>query len=249
MFSSPPYNLGKEYESEKDFDAYLCEQTKIILELCRVLRPRGSICWQVGNYLSGKNNIIPLDAPFYRIFKAAGLMFRGRFVWHYGFGYHLDMRFSGRHDTVIWFTKTDEFIFNSPATLTDVPQDVRKTLEEEWTSGIMEIPNVRGSHAEKTLHPCQFPVELVERFVLTLSEPGATVLDPFCGVGSSVIAAVKHNRNGIGIDHTEDYLDVAVERLNKLASGTLRMRPLGQKLLVPSGKLARVPTHFKYDRK
>ena len=131
VFSSPPYNLGKEYEDEKDLYAYLSEQTKVVRELYRVLRPHG---------------------PFYRIFVEVGLTFRGRFIWHYGFGYHLDKRFSGRHDTVIWFTKTDNFIFNPPTTLSDLSQETRRTLEEEWKSGVMEIPNVRGSTRGKD-HP------------------------------------------------------------------------------------------------
>ena len=96
------------------------------------------------------------------------------------------------------------------------------------------IPNVKSNHIEKTIHPCQFPVELIERLVLSLTEPGDAVFDPYVGVGSAVIAAVKHGREGYGCDTESDYIDVARQRIDQLSGGTLRTRPMGKPVYDPS---------------
>src|SRR5699024_2513972 len=84
------------------------------------------------------------------------------------------------------------------------------------------FPNVKSNHVEKTSHPCQFPVELVERLVLSLTEEGDSVLDPYMGVGSSVIAAIKHGRVGYGCDIEKEYVDIAHDRIKQFHEGTLR---------------------------
>lgn len=96
------------------------------------------------------------------------------------------------------------------------------------------IPNVKNNHVEKTAHPCQFPVELVERLVLALTDPGEIVLDPYMGVGSSVIAALKHKRFGYGCDIEEEYVDIAWRRVHELRAGTLRTRPMGKPVYDPA---------------
>ena len=96
------------------------------------------------------------------------------------------------------------------------------------------FPNVKNNHVEKTSHPCQFPVELVERLVLALTGPGDAVLDPYMGAGSSVIAAVKHGRFGLGCDIVPEYVALARERLAALAAGTLRTRPMDRPVFQPA---------------
>jgi adenine-specific DNA-methyltransferase len=95
------------------------------------------------------------------------------------------------------------------------------------------IPNVKHNHIEKTIHPCQFPVELVERLVLALSNPGDLVVDPYMGVGSALVAAVRHGRRAVGSDTDANYVAVARERLQKAADGTLGVRPLGRAIYEP----------------
>jgi adenine-specific DNA-methyltransferase len=111
IITSPPYNIGKVYENPVSLEEYLEKQMTIIDDLIRVLHPEGSICWQVGNYVS-KGEIVPLDIPFYNIFKKHGLKLRNRMVWTFGHGLHASKRFSGRYETILWFTKNDDYTFN-----------------------------------------------------------------------------------------------------------------------------------------
>ncbi len=95
------------------------------------------------------------------------------------------------------------------------------------------IPNVKNNHVEKTDHPCQFPVELVERFVLSVTAPGDTVLDPYMGVGSAIVAAAKHGRIGYGCDIDHGFVETAWERVHALRAGTLQTRPMGKPVYDP----------------
>ena len=81
VVTSPPYNLGKAYEDRLDLADYLREQEEVIRECVRVLRPGGSICWQVGNYVDN-GEVVPLDIPLYPIFASLGLRMRNRIMWH-----------------------------------------------------------------------------------------------------------------------------------------------------------------------
>ena len=101
-------------------------------------------------------------------------------------------------------------------------------------SDVWMFPNVKSNHVEKTIHPCQFPVELVERLVLSMTNPGDSVLDPYMGVGSSVVAALMHGRSGYGCDTVEEYVDIAWERVNALEDGALRTRPMGKPVYDPT---------------
>ena len=111
IVTSPPYNIGKEYETRKSHDIYIEEQAACIAEAVRLLHPRGSICWQVGNHVDD-GEVFPLDILLYGLFKNHGLRLRNRIVWTFGHGLHCQKRFSGRHETIIWFTKSDDYTFN-----------------------------------------------------------------------------------------------------------------------------------------
>lgn len=100
IVTSPPYNIGKEYEKKLHLDLYLEQQAKVIAECVRVLSARGSICWQVGNYVD-RGSIIPLDTVLYPIFASFGLKMRNRIIWHFEHGLHCSRRFSGRYETII----------------------------------------------------------------------------------------------------------------------------------------------------
>ena len=96
------------------------------------------------------------------------------------------------------------------------------------------FPNVKNNHVEKTVHPCQFPVEMVERLVLSLTNPDDAVFDPYMGVGSSVVAALKHDRIGYGCDVVPKYVEIAWDRVHQLRAGALRTRPMGRPVYDPS---------------
>ncbi len=270
VISSPPYNVGKVYETRTSLNSYLESFEELFREMVRILTPHGNICWQVGNYVN-KGEVYPLDIYFYPIFKSLNLKLRNRIVWQFNHGLHARKRFSGRYETILWFTKSDTYTFNldnvrvpskypgkrhfkgpnkgkpSGNPLGKNPSDIWRMLEKDWETCIWDIPNVKANHPEKTEHPCQFPIELVERCVLALTNENDIVLDPFCGVGSAIIAAVKHNRNGIGADKESRYIDLAFERLHKLIDGTLRTRPLGKPVHTPSGneKVSQIPSEWK----
>ena len=107
VVTSPPYNLGKEYETKLDLREDLKWQEGIITKLVQRLRPTGSICWQVGNYIDN-GSIWPLDLELAHIFRNLGLQLRNRIIWRFGHGLHAQRRFSGRYEVVLWFTKSDD---------------------------------------------------------------------------------------------------------------------------------------------
>ena len=111
IITSPPYNLGKEYEKSVALENYLESLRPSIEQIVRVLANDGSICWQVGNYVKNAE-IFPFDIYFYQFFKEYGLKLRNRIVWHFEHGLHASKRFSGRYETLLWFTKSDEYTFN-----------------------------------------------------------------------------------------------------------------------------------------
>jgi len=274
IVTSPPYNIGKPYEQRTEFANYLQWQKEVLTESKRILKDDGSICWEVGNYVEGRE-VYPLDVFFYRILKEdLGMKLRNRIIWRFGHGLHASLRFSGRYEPILWFTKGDDYVFNldsvrvkqkypgktcyrgpnhgkpSGNPMGKNPSDIWEVLLEDWESELWDLPNVKANHPEKTVHPCQFPIELVERLVLALTNEGDYVLDPFAGVGSSLIAAVLNNRKGIGVDKEKQYIDIAQERLKKAFNGTLKRRKVGTKLWVPNGteKVAQVPEEWKKDQ-
>ncbi len=245
IVTSPPYNIGKSYEKRRRLQSYVNQQAQVISECVRLLNPRGSLCWQVGNHVED-GEIFPLDMVLYPIFQEHGLHLRNRIVWHFEHGLHCTKRLSGRYETILWFTKTDDYTFNLDPIRVPSKYPGKKYFKGPKAGqlscnplgknpgDVWIFPNVKNNHVEKTAHPCQFPVELVERLVLSLTEPGDTVLDPYMGVGSSVIAALKHDRIGYGCDVVQDYVDTAWRRVHELRAGTLKTRPMSRPVYDPS---------------
>lgn len=245
IVTSPPYNIGKSYEQKRPLERYIEDQRHVIRECARVLAPDGSICWQVGNHVD-EGEVFPLDALLYPVFKSFGMALRNRIVWHFGHGLHCTKRFSGRHETILWFTKSSEYTFNLDAVRVPSKYPTKKHFKGpnagklsgnplgKNPSDVWDIPNVKSNHVEKTFHPCQFPVALVERLVLALTDAGDCVLDPYVGVGSSVLAALKQGRKGYGCDLSADYIAVARERIQNWQGGTLKTRPLDKPIYDPS---------------
>lgn len=252
VVTSPPYNLGKPYETNLDLDEYVRQQGEAIAGCVRVLRESGSICWQVGNYVSN-GKVIPLDILLYPLFAQHGLSLRNRIVWSFGHGLHASKRFSGRYEVILWFSKGGEYTFNLDAVR--VPQKYPgkryfKGPKKGELSGnplgknpsdVWEIPNVKANHVEKTEHPCQFPIELVERLVLALTEPGDIVLDPFMGSGTTCLAALAHGRRAAGAEILPEYYELAAERIQIARQGRLRFRPAERPVYDPDGDGSLIP--------
>jgi adenine-specific DNA-methyltransferase len=254
IITSPPYNLGKEYEKVVTPEEYIESQKETITACAKILSPIGSICWQVGHYIegSGRNKeAFPLDIVLYPVFKGLGLKLRNRIVWHFGHGLHENFRFSGRHETILWFTHdTPDYKFYLDPIR--VPQKypgkrafrgVNKgkpsgNPKGKNPSDVWDMPNVKSNHIEKTDHPCQFPIALVERLLLATTDVGDLVVDPYMGVGTAAVTAILHGRKAAGADIQAEYLKIAVQRVMKASQGTLQRRPLNKPLYEPDGKSA-----------
>ena len=263
VFTSPPYNLGKPYNGyvdSRDLADYLEWQKRIIEKCVQCLPATGSLCWQVGNYVSN-GHIIPLDMEMAPIFRDLGLQLRNRVVWHFGHGLHCTRRFSGRYEMVLWYSKTDDYKFNldkvripskypnkkyfrgekkgqlSCNPLGKNPADVWDISEMGADGAAMEdlwnIPNVKHNHVEKTSHPCQFPIGLVKRFIQALTEEGDSVFDPFLGAGTTAATAAMLNRRFFGCELNAEFFQSARERIEAGAAGLLAYRDPDKPIYLP----------------
>ena len=245
IVTSPPYNLGKLYEKRIALETYLDMQAKIVSECVRLLSSQGSICWQVGNFVEN-GGIIPLDTCLYPIFRQHGLKLRNRIVWHFGHGLHCTRRLSGRYETINWWTKSDDYTWNLDPIRVPSKYPGKRHFKGpnigklsgnpkgKNPSDVWLFPNVKSNHVEKTIHPCQFPVELVERLLLSMTNSGDSVFDPYMGVGTTVVAALMHGRDGYGCDTVREYVDIARKRIKRCHAGTLLTRSMRKPIYEPS---------------
>ncbi|CAG0971895.1 DNA adenine methyltransferase YhdJ [Anaerolineae bacterium] len=270
ILTSPPYNLGKEYEKRTSLESYLAFITDLVPLFVKVLKDNGSLCWQVGNYVR-HGEVLPLDILTFPLLKKAGLTLRNRIIWRFGHGLHASQRFSGRYETLLWFTKGENYTFkldrvripqkypgkrHSKGPLKGKPSgnqsgknptDFWEFAGSEWAAGMWDFPNVKANHPEKTAHPCQFPVELAERCILALTNSNDVVLDPFLGSGTTLIACALHGRRGIGIELRKSYVRLSEGRIKKALTNVLPRRQLGRPIHVPSGKdlVAQIPVEWR----
>ena len=250
IVTSPPYNVGKEYEKRVPIDHYLESQRLIIEECVRIARPGGSICWQVGTHVSKDGRAFPLDILLYPIFasfsESHDIRLRNRIVWHYEHGLHCKKRFSGRHESILWFTKGDEYCFDLDAVRVPQKYPGKRAFKGsrlgQYTSNplgknpsdVWIIPNVKSNHVEKTGHPCQFPIELPERLILALTKHNDLVVDPYLGAGTTAVAAVLHGRRVAGSEIKKKYASIARTRISEAALGVLKRRPFGKPIYQPA---------------
>ncbi|MGH6922678.1 MAG: DNA-methyltransferase [Propylenella sp.] len=264
VITSPPYNLGKAYEKRNSLSQYLTQQNEIIERILPRLKRRGSLCWQVGNFVEN-GEIVPLDIELHPFFRSAGLRLRNRIVWRFGHGLHNRRRFSGRYEVILWYTRSDDYIFNLDAIRVPSKYPGKRYYRGEkkgkfsshplgknpadiWDmdSDVWDIPNVKHNHIEKTLHPCQFPVGLCERLVVALTKPKGLVFDPFAGVGTSGVAAALRQRRYWGCEVFPDYAQIAQQRIAEALNGTIRYRPFDKPLYDHlKSKLAIAPTSLE----
>ena len=239
IITSPPYNIGKEYEKKMSLSDYYNFQREIIHICVEKLKDTGSLCWQVGNFIikdSKKKSILPLDIFLYPIFQENNLILRNRIIWHFGHGLHASNRFSGRYETIMWYTKSDNYTFNLNEVR--VPQKYpgkkhfKGPKKGQYSSNplgknpsdVWEIPNVKANHVEKTIHPAQFPMALIERLVKSLSDPDDIIFDPFLGVGTTSAIAILNKRKAVGAEIEKKYYKIALKRIEEAVNGTLSIR-------------------------
>lgn len=238
VVTSPPYCIGKAYEDpHDDIETFRKQHQDIFSDLYRVVKPGGSICWQIGYHVSDKC-VVPLDYIIYDIFTSMSeeldnpLILRNRIVWTFGHGLNSTTRFSGRHEMILWFTKGLQTIFNLDEVR--IPQKYPgkrfyKGPNKGQLSGnpmgknpsdVWDIPNVKAKHIEKTDHPCQFPVAIPQRLIKALTNKNGLVLDPFMGSGTTGVAALIEGRRFVGSEIQKSYFDISVERIKDASDDT-----------------------------
>jgi len=261
VLTSPPYCMQKNYEKGTELVNFRETHTHILPEVARITKPGGSICWQVGYYL--RNHVVtPLDFFVYETMQSiAGINLRDRIIWTFGHGLHSTRKFSGRHETVLWFTKGDNYLFDLDAVRVRQKYPGKRSYKGKNKgkysgnpkgknpSNVWSIPNVKAGHVEKTAHPCQFPVALAERLILSLTPPKGFVLDPFSGTGSTGVAALIHRRRFAGAELDPNYHKIAKERLQEALSGTVRYRPADRAIYEPPANSKLVQNPFAETEK
>ena len=267
IITSPPYCMKKAYEDPAD-DINTFRQTheRIIGEIYRVLKPGGSICWQVGYHIAA-SLVVPLDYHIYDIFTTRTkdqpfpFVLRNRIIWTFGHGLNSTKRFSGRHETILWFTKGNRYTFDLDSVR--VPQKYPgkryyKGNKKGELSGnplgknpsdVWDIPNVKAKHVEKTAHPCQFPVAIPQRLVRALTAEDEIVFDPFMGSGTTALAALIEKRRFFGAEIKEDYYNISIDRIKKAIDGDIRIRD-DKPVMIPdiTNSVAKLPDVFKKAR-
>jgi adenine-specific DNA-methyltransferase len=257
---SPPYCIGKAYEASRSLDDFITAQHAVLPEIVRITKPGGSICWEVGYYVQHAA-VYPLDYVVFDVMSdIPNIVLRNRIVWTYGHGMHAQQRFSGRHETILWFTKGgDDHTFDLDAVR--VPQKYPgKTVysgprkgqfsgnpKGKNPSDVWSIPNVKAKHLEKLAHPCQFPVGLADRLVRALCPKNGLTFDPYMGTASTGVAAILNKRRFIGAEVASKYFKLSRQRLMEAYAGTVRHRPVDRPVFEPTDRLAvaRRPAHFK----
>lgn len=259
--TSPPYFIGKSYDTSRDIGDFTTEQEEVIPRVIASTKPGGNICWQVGYHVKRSGPLTPLDFIVHSIFsRSPEVKLRNRIVWAFESGPHGSRRLSGRHEIVLWYSKGDDHVFNVDPIR--VPQKYpgkkhHKGKRRGELSGnpmgknpgdVWAIPNVKAGSVEKTFHPCQFPIGLVQGLVLALSPDGGLILDPYLGSGTTAVAAMLEGRRFVGAEIDPTFHTLAVERVEAAIAGTLRYRPYGTPIQTPSGSVAARPAHFSHPR-
>ncbi len=225
--TSPPYNIGKEYEKIKSLTEYV-EWTGAWVKLVHDLTaPRGAFWLNLGYLpIDGKAKAMPLP---YLLWDKIPFFLIQEIVWNYGAGVAGRLFFSPRNEKFLWYVKDSEgYVFN----LDDV-RDTNVKYPNQKKNGklrcnplgknpsdVWQIAKVTSgknrSSVERTPHPAQFPLELVTRAILASSDKGDIVFDPFAGSGSTLEAAIRTGRKAVGIEIDERYISVAIERIKNL---------------------------------
>ena len=221
IFADPPYNIGVKYDIYKDNltqAEYLNWVDKWIYQAVRILKSSGSIYIAINDENA---------AEFVLKLKNNGLFMRNWIIWYYTFGEHQNNKFTRSHTHILYFVKDkNNFIFNKDdiriASVRQkigdkranskgrIPDDVwYDNLDDVW-----KISRIAGTFKERVQDfPCQMPIKVLERIILTSSNQNDIVLDPFAGSGTTLVVAKEYNRKYIGIELSPNYFEIATKRL------------------------------------
>jgi site-specific DNA-methyltransferase (adenine-specific) len=221
MVTSPPYNVGKEYDQNLSLPEYQSMLGHVWQEVYRVLVPGGRACINVANL--GRKPYIPLHAYIIEDMQAQGFLMRGEIIWN---------KASSSSASTAWgswqsasnptLRDVHEYIlvFSKDTYQRKPPEERENTIEKEqfleYTKSVWTFPAVS---AKKIGHPAPFPLELPTRLIQLFTYLGEVVLDPFMGSGQTAIAALNNGRKFVGYEINPEYIELAEERIAKETQG------------------------------
>jgi DNA modification methylase len=220
MVTSPPYNVGKEYDQDLSIDEYRHLLKAVFKETFRVLVQGGRVCINVANL--GRKPYIPLHSYVIQDMIELGFLMRGEIIWNKSASSGTSTAWGSwqsasnptlrdTHEYILVFSKGS---FSRKKTREDT---VTKEQFLEFTKSVWEFP---AESARKVGHPAPFPIELPYRCIQLYSFKNDIILDPFCGVGSSCLAAIKSQRHFIGYDTNKEYVAIANKRISDMLAQT-----------------------------
>ena len=212
-FTSPPYNVGKDYDDDMSLESYLALIGQVAREVYRVLCPGGRYVVNIANL--GRKPYIPLHAYFYEIHQEVGFLPMGEIIWRKAKGASGNCawgswqsakapRLRDLHEYLLVFTK--EKFARPDKGESDITRD-------EFMAATLSIWEINAESAKRVGHPAPFPVALAERVIRLYSYVGDVVLDPFMGSGTTAVAAVQNQRHYVGFDISAEYCTLAEERI------------------------------------
>ena len=228
--TSPPYNIGKEYETPMPLSSYIEWSEKWIGQAYKLCKPHGALWLNLG-YLQvpKRGRAVPIS---YLLWDRIPFFLLQEIVWNYGAGVSTKRIFSPRNEKFLWLVKSpDNYTFN----LDDV-RDPNTKYPNQKKNGkirvnplgknptdVWQFPKVTtgkgltGQRAspERTKHPAQFPLAVIDRIVKACSNPRDVIFDPFIGSGTTAVAAFRNGRDAVGFEIKPEYIDIAVERVER----------------------------------
>jgi len=212
-FTSPPYNAGKDFDEDLDLLEYLTLIANVGREVFRVLTPGGRYVINLANL--GRKPYIPLHAYFYGIHTALGFQPLGEIIWQKGEGMSGSCawgswmsakapRLRDIHEYLLVFAKGE---FGRP------DRGESDISREEFMSGTLSIWRIQPESARKVGHPAPFPMALADRVIRLFSYTDDVILDPFCGSGTTCLAAALSGRPYVGYDIVPEYCELSRERI------------------------------------
>jgi len=212
--ADPPYNLGKDYGQtidSKNWNEYEQFTHRWLAECRRILRDDGSIYVFMG---------VRFISKLFTMLEAMEFLFNGWITWHYTQGTGRTIGFSPRHEDILYFTKSSNYIFNLDAIR--IPQKYyreRNNMQGANPGDVWKFSHVHYSNPEREDHPTQKPEALIGRIVRASSNENDIVLDPFVGSGTTARVAQALNRRYIGIDINPEYIEMSKKRLARFFEG------------------------------
>lgn len=224
--TSPPYNIGKAYESKRTLDEYVEWSGEWMKQVERTTVSDGTFWLNVGyTPIHPEAKALPLS---YLLWDKVGMFFVQEVVWNYGAGVAGRKFYSPRNEKFLWYVKdNDRYTFNLDAVRdpnVKYPNQFKNGVRKVNTLGknpsdVWQFPKVTSgrsrSSVERTSHPAQFPESVIDRIVLASSNIGDVVFDPFMGSGTTAVVAARHGRKTVGFELDEDYCGLAVARYER----------------------------------